>query len=212
MSIRFDSSTSNIKYVSLSHTFLSYVKYSGLEVYLSCLKLGSHLPKNLWYLLDWKPFKNDEKCFLFQLKSSFCSQDIYVFVTTFWSYRRNGLIRKIRLTSKLMTSQTRLQTISIHVMHKTSQNKGNQTMKFGQLIEYNKIEIFLQKLCRKWGKESNSRPLFILSKSLIWGESKWSAVEFQYISIALNLSSNKNKLYKTLDCWFRFNFNFSGKF
>ena len=25
---------------------------------------------------NWKPFKNDEKCFLFRLKSSFRSQDI----------------------------------------------------------------------------------------------------------------------------------------
>ena len=47
------------------------------------LKSDSHLAKKLCYLLDWKPFKNDEKCFLFHLESSFCSQDIYVFVTTF---------------------------------------------------------------------------------------------------------------------------------
>ena len=25
---------------------------------------------------NWKPFKNDEKCFLFHLKSSFCAKDI----------------------------------------------------------------------------------------------------------------------------------------
>ena len=30
--------------------------------------------------------ENDEKCFLFPVKSSFHSQDIYVFVFTFWSY------------------------------------------------------------------------------------------------------------------------------
>ena len=29
-----------------------------------------------FYLLRCNPFKNDEKCFLFQLKSSFRSQDI----------------------------------------------------------------------------------------------------------------------------------------
>ena len=32
--------------------------------------------KNLFYLLHWESFKNDEKCFLFHLKSSFRSQDI----------------------------------------------------------------------------------------------------------------------------------------
>ena len=54
-----------------------------------------------------------------------------------------------------MTSQSGLQTIAIHIMPNISQSKGNQAMKFGQLIEYNKINIFLQKLCGKWGKETS---------------------------------------------------------
>ena len=48
-----------------------------------------------------------------------------------------------------MTSQPGLQTIAIHVFPTISRSKGNQTMKFGQLIEYNKRNIFLQKLCEK---------------------------------------------------------------
>ena len=32
--------------------------------------------KKLFYLLQWKSFKNDKNCFLFHLKSSFHSQDI----------------------------------------------------------------------------------------------------------------------------------------
>ena len=55
--------------------------------------------------LTESPLKMIKKCHLFHLKSSFRSQDISVFVTTFWSCRKNGLIRKIRLTSKFMTSQ-----------------------------------------------------------------------------------------------------------
>ena len=40
-------------------------------------KVGLSPPKqNSFYLLQWKPFKNDEKCFLFHLKNSFRSQDI----------------------------------------------------------------------------------------------------------------------------------------
>ena len=42
---------------------------------------------------------------LFHFKSSFRTQDIQIFVWTFWSCRKNGLIRNIRLISKLMTSQ-----------------------------------------------------------------------------------------------------------
>ena len=60
-----------------------------------------------------------------------------------------------------MTSQPGLQTIAIHVLPNISQSKGNQTIKFGQLIQYNKRNNFLQKLYRKLSKESNSRPLFI---------------------------------------------------
>ena len=48
-----------------------------------------------------------------------------------------------------MTSQPGLHTVAIHMLHNISQSKSNQTMKCGQLTEYNKRNIFLQKLCRK---------------------------------------------------------------
>ena len=50
--------------------------------YIINLMSDSHLPKKLCYLLHWKPFKIDEKCFLFHVKSSFGSWDIYIFVLT----------------------------------------------------------------------------------------------------------------------------------
>ena len=71
-----------------------------------------------------------------------------------------------------MKSQPGLQTVAIHILLNISQSKGNQKMKYSQLIEYNKSNIFLQKLCRKWSKETSSRPLYFLKK--IWGESEWS--------------------------------------
>ena len=37
-----------------------------------------------------------------------------------------------------MTSQPGLQTIAIHILPNISQSKGNQTMKFGQLIDITK--------------------------------------------------------------------------
>ena len=46
-----------------------------------------------------------------------------------------------------MTSQPGLQIIAIQILPNISQNKVDQRMKFGQLIEYNKRKIFLQKLC-----------------------------------------------------------------
>ena len=57
---------------------------------------------------------------LFYFKRSFRSQDIKIFVLTFWSCRKNG---SIRVTI----------TITIHILHNISQSKGSQKMKFDQL-------------------------------------------------------------------------------
>ena len=54
---------------------------------------------------------------------------------------KNGLIS---LFSKLLTSQPDKQTIEIHVMHNFSKSKGKQTMKVGQLTEYNMRNIFIE--------------------------------------------------------------------
>ena len=138
----------------------------SLEQIFQGFKIGlSHSKKNGVICLIESPF--DEKCLLFRLKGSFRSQDIYVFVTAFWSCRKKSLIRKIRLTSKFVTSKPGFQTIAIHILANISQSKGNQTIKFGQLIKYNKRKIFLQKLCGKWGRETSSRPFFIFWKRLI---------------------------------------------
>ena len=51
--------------------------------------------------------------------------------------QKNSLIRKLRLISKFMTSQTGQHMISIRISPK--RNKGNQAMKFAQLIKYNMI-------------------------------------------------------------------------
>ena len=60
-----------------------------------------------------------------------------------------------------MTPQAGLQTIPTHILPNISQREGNQEMKFGQLIEHNKGNIFLQKLCRKSGWMTSSRPVNI---------------------------------------------------
>ena len=48
-----------------------------------------------------------------------------------------------------MTLLSGLQSIAIHIFRNISQNKDKQTMKFGQLREYNRKNVFIQKLCRK---------------------------------------------------------------
>ena len=66
-----------------------------------------------------------------------------------------------------MTSSTGKQIITIHILPNVLKSKGDQSMKFGQLVEYNAINIFLQNLCGEWGRESSSRPLLIFLKSFI---------------------------------------------
>ena len=58
-----------------------------------------------------------------------------------------------------MTSQHGKQTILTPILLHISRSKGNQTMKFGQLTEYNLENIFLEKSCTKSGGETNPRPL-----------------------------------------------------
>ena len=48
-----------------------------------------------------------------------------------------GLIRKLGLTSRFMTSQTGKQIIIIHMLHNIPRSKGKQTIRFGQITEYN---------------------------------------------------------------------------
>ena len=57
-----------------------------------------------------------------------------------------------------MTSQPGKQTIVIHILHNISRSKGNQTKKFGQFIERNMRNIFLEKSYTKCGGETSLRP------------------------------------------------------
>ena len=49
---------------------------------------------------------------------------------------------------------------------------------------------------------------FLFFKETILDKSKWSAAWFHYISIALKLVYNRNKLFKTLHYWSRDTLNF----
>ena len=57
-----------------------------------------------------------------------------------------------------MTPQPGKQTFVIHILSNISKSKGNQTMEFGYLIEYNKRNIFLEKSYTKCGGKTSTRP------------------------------------------------------
>ena len=68
-----------------------------------------------------------------------------------------------------MTSQPGYQTFVIHILLNISRSKGTQTMKFGQLVEYNIRNIFHEKSYTKCGGETSSIPFsweLKLSRSL----------------------------------------------
>ena len=50
-----------------------------------------------------------------------------------------------------MTTPPGKQAIAIHILPNISRSKGNQKMKFGQLMEHNMRNIFLEKPYKQWG-------------------------------------------------------------
>ena len=63
-----------------------------------------------------------------------------------------------------MTSQPGKQIIAMQILHNISRSKGNQTMKFGELTEYNLRNIFLEKLFTKCSGGTISRTFSKKSK------------------------------------------------
>ena len=63
-----------------------------------------------------------------------------------------------------MMSKPGKQTIAIHTLPNISRIKGNQTIKFGQLIEYDMRNTFLEKSHTKCGGETIPTPFSKISK------------------------------------------------
>ena len=73
---------------------------------------------------------------------------------------KNGL----KFLSKFMPLQPEKHKTAIHVLPFIWRSKDNQTMKFGQLIEYNMRNIFPEKSYTKFVGETNLRPFSKKSK------------------------------------------------
>ena len=85
---------------------------------------------------------------LIHLKSSLCSQDVYIFLSGLFGFVEKNvesLSRKRSLISKFMTSVNKQLQYTIHILLKVSRRKGYQSLKFGQLIEYNQRNILFFK-------------------------------------------------------------------
>ena len=91
-----------------------------------------------------------QKLFSFSWCLSFCLE--------FLVMQQNSLIKKIMLIRNFMTSQPGWQIIATHILSIISRNKGIQTMKFDQLVEYNMRNIFVETLYTKCSVEISPRP------------------------------------------------------
>ena len=104
-------------------------------------------------------FISSQKLFPFSRYLTFCLEFLVMY--------QNSLIKKIRLISNFMVSQTGWKTTVIHILPNISRSKGNQAMKSGQSIECNMRNIFLEKWYGKCGGETSSRPFSeILKRSI----------------------------------------------
>ena len=86
------------------------------QIWFCSIKGGSRLPEKFALSAWLKALENDEKRFLFHLRSTFWSEDIYIFDLTFSVMQENGLVRNLRLISAFVASQLGKQTIKIYIL------------------------------------------------------------------------------------------------
>ena len=117
---------------------------------LFSFKVGISFSKKVGFIyFNRRPLKMMKNAFYFLIKDLFRSQDILIFVPTFLVIQGISLVRKLRLISKFVTLQTGQQLITVIILPNISRIKGNQTMKFGQSIEYNDWESSLRHFYEK---------------------------------------------------------------
>ena len=87
-------------------------------------------------------------------------------------------------------SQSGKQTIAVHILPNISRSKDNQTMKFGQLIEYNMRNSFLEKSYKKCGGETIPRPFPKASKLSI-SLDQWFKILNSLLSLYAKLRAGK---------------------
>ena len=96
------------------------------------------------FLTIENPLKIMKNIFNFMLITFFVLE-IFTFLSWLFGYVARQLGKSnLLLTSKFMTSKTGQQIITIQILPNFWRSKGNQSMKFGQLIKYKKRNIFLK--------------------------------------------------------------------
>ena len=114
-------------------------------------------PLKRWKML----FIPSQKLFSLDRYLNFCSDS--------FGHVGKWLDKKAKVNFKTYDVITGKQTITIHILPNISRSKGNHAKKFGQLVEYNVRNIFLQKSSQKWGRETRLfliMPFFYVTKKV----------------------------------------------
>ena len=102
---------------------------------------------------NWKHLKKDQKYFLFHLKA--------IFIFKILKYHVEKLLdEKDKTNFKIYDVWIGKQIITTHTLPYISRSEDNQTVKFGELIEYNVWNTFLENPSWKCGEETSSRLFF----------------------------------------------------
>ena len=95
-----------------------------------------------------------------------------------WKKTKNGFHHHDLKLQLYGAGVKHLKTITIHIMPNISQIKGNHTLKFGQVIAYNKINIFVSKIMQKMKKGDQFQTSLSFKKALY--EAKASGLELSF--------------------------------
>ena len=115
------------------------------------------------FLVTESPFKMMKNAFYFTLKVLFVLKIFRFFVLTFGHVEKQ-LDQKDKVNFKICDVTNLKQTIAIHVLPNISRSKSNQTMIFGQLIEYKMRNIFLENHTQNVMKKQTPFPKSYLKK------------------------------------------------
>ena len=107
-----------------------------------------------------------KNAFYVMLKALFVLE---IFTFLFWpfGYVEKWLDEKAMVNFKTYGVTDWQKIVTIHILHNISRSKGNQTIECVKLIKHSVRIILLQKSCRKWGRETSPRPLFVIQKKII---------------------------------------------
>ena len=95
--------------------------------------------------------------FHFTLKAIFILKTIKFLSWLFANVGKRGN-KKAQVNFKIYDVTISKKIIAIQILYKISRSKNNQTIRFGQLIEYNMRKIYFEELYTKCGAGTSSRP------------------------------------------------------